>query len=226
MSDRLARGKGFAIATLNLDHAVLLGRPGAFRDAYARHSHVTADGHPIAWLARRLDPRVERVAGSDLLLPCVEVAARLGVPVGLVGATPAVLDRATAELSRRFPALNVVLRLAPSFPFDPVGAEADAVIAKVIASGTRLALLALGAPRQEILASRLAAAAPDIGIVSVGAGIDFVAGSAKRAPLIFQRAGLEWLWRLLQEPVRLGPRYWRCVKILPRLVTEAARRSA
>ena len=62
-------------------------------------------------------------------------------------------------------------------------------------------------------------------MLSVGAGIDFVAGAVRRAPRFFQRTGLEWLWRLVREPVRLGPRYWRCIKILPRLVTEAARRA-
>ena len=225
VDERLARGRGFALATLNLDHAVQLAEPGPFRDAYARHSHVTADGHPVAWLARRLDPRVRRVTGADLVLPCVGVAARRRAPVALVGATPEVLDRAAVVLCRHFPELRIALALSPSYPFDPSGPEADAAIAAIRASGARLVLLALGAPRQEILAVRLAAAAPEIGVLSVGAGIDFVAGAVRRAPRFFQRTGLEWLWRLAREPVRLGPRYWRCIKILPRLVTEAARRA-
>ena len=89
----------------------------------------------------------------------------------------------------------------------------------------RLCLLALGAPRQEILAVRIAAAEPAMGVISIGAGLDFVAGTARRAPVALQRSGLEWAWRLAREPVRLGPRYWRCIRILPGLVVEARRRA-
>jgi N-acetylglucosaminyldiphosphoundecaprenol N-acetyl-beta-D-mannosaminyltransferase len=222
---RLEQGQGFTLATLNLDHAVLLQQAGPFQDAYASHSHVTADGRPIARLARRLEPRVERVAGSDLALPCMGIAARLGIPIALIGAADqTVLDKAETVLKQQYPDLRIALKHSPSFPFDPFGAEADAIIAEVGASETRLALLALGAPRQEILASRMAKVCPDIGIMSVGASIDFIAGTAKRAPKALQALGLEWLWRLMLEPARLGPRYWRCARLLPRLLLEARRR--
>lgn len=226
VTDRLARGEGFTIATLNLDHAVQLQHSEDFRAAYARHSHVTADGKPIAWLARRLDPQVEQVAGSDLIWPCLEIAARQEAPVALIGAADAsVLDKAEAVLMPQYPKLRIVLKRSPSFPFDPYGPEADALIAEVGASGTRLALLALGAPRQEILASRMAEACPQTGIMSVGASIDFIAGAATRAPKIVQSVGAEWVWRMMREPARLGPRYLRCLRILPRLVIEARRRA-
>jgi N-acetylglucosaminyldiphosphoundecaprenol N-acetyl-beta-D-mannosaminyltransferase len=226
IADRLERREGFTIATLNLDHAVQLQQPGPFRTAYARHSHVTADGKPIAWLARRIDPRVEKVSGSDLVWPCIEIAARLDAPIALIGAADAgVLDRAEAVLKQKFPDLRIALKHSPSFPFDPFGAEADAIIAEVGQSGTRLALLALGAPRQEILASRMTEACPVVGIMSVGASVDFIAGTRRRAPRLFQVSGLEWAWRLMLEPVRMGPRYWRCIRILPRLFLEARRRA-
>lgn len=226
VTSRLENGQGFTIATLNLDHAVQLQRPGPFRTAYADHSHVTADGKPIAWLARRIDPNVKVVAGSDLVLPSVEIAARLGAPVALIGASNlGVLDSAEAVLKQTYPDLQVTLKRSPSFPFDPVGAEADALINEVSKSGARLVVLALGAPRQEILAIRMIEACPDIGIMSVGAGVDFVAGAQKRAPHIFRRLGLEWTWRLMRDPARMGPRYWRCALLLPRLIVEAYRRA-
>lgn len=226
VSDRLARGEGFTIATLNLDHAVQLRNSDAFRDAYASHTHVTADGEPVAWLARRVHPGIERVAGSDLVEPCVGAAARHGVPIALIGAANAgVLERARAKLERKFPDLKCALEHSPSFPFDPMGAEADALIAQVRDSGARLVLLALGAPRQEILASRMTEACPEVGIISVGAGVDFIAGEARRAPEVFRKFNIEWVWRLMREPRRLGPRYWRCLRILPGLVVEAYRRA-
>lgn len=226
ISDRLERREGFALATLNLDHAVQLQHPGPFRTAYARHTHVTADGKPIAWMARRFDSRVERVAGSDLVLPSIEIAARLGAPIALIGAIDeTVLDTAESVLKQKIPDLQVAFKRSPSFPFDPFGAEADALIAELRESGARLVMLALGAPRQEILASRMIEACPDLGIMSVGAGIDFIAGAQKRAPRLFQKLGLEWVWRLLRDPMRMGPRYWHCIRILPRLLIEARRRA-
>jgi N-acetylglucosaminyldiphosphoundecaprenol N-acetyl-beta-D-mannosaminyltransferase len=226
IADHLEHRKGFTIATLNLDHAVQLQRPGPFRTAYAHHSHVTADGKPIVWLARRIDPRVEKVSGSDLMVPSIEVAVRLGVPIALIGASEnTVLDNAEAVLKQTYPDLQIALKRSPSFPFDPFGPEADAIIAEVRARGAGLVLLALGAPRQEILASRMAKAFPDIGIMSVGASIDFIAGVRTRAPRVLQTAGLEWVWRLILEPGRMGPRYWRCIRILPRLYREAQRRA-
>ncbi len=226
IADRLERGAGFTIATLNLDHAVQLETSEAFRTAYATHTHVTADGEPVAWLARKVDAGVERVAGSDLVEPCVRIAARLNAPIALIGAADTtVLDRARTALQERYPDLRCTLERSPSFPFDPTGAEADALISDVRASGARLVLLALGAPRQEILASRMASACPDIGIISVGAGIDFIAGTVRRAPRIFRAFNIEWAWRLMMEPVRLGPRYWRCLRLLPRLMAQANRRA-
>jgi exopolysaccharide biosynthesis WecB/TagA/CpsF family protein len=221
---RLTAGRGFRLATLNLDHSVLLQEPGAFRDAYDAHDLITADGMPIAWLARRQRPDVERISGTDLMISCLSLAGRLDVPVALIGATEHVLDRAADAMISRAPDLQIVARIAPSYPFDPFGAEADALIAQIEAKGARLCFLALGAPRQEILASRIGAALPHVGAMSIGAGMDFLAGTIRRAPKILCNTGLEWSWRLLNEPRRLGPRYWRCVRLLPRLVADARRR--
>lgn len=220
----LAHGTGFSMATLNLDHAVHLDRPGPFRDAYAAHSHITADGAPITWLAGLAGHNVDRVTGADLVVPFARIAAETGAPIALVGATPDVLDRAAEALESACPGITVALRMSPSFPFDPFGAEADAVIGRIGESGARMCFLALGAPRQEILAARIASACPDLGVISVGAGIDFIAGTAKRAPELFQKASLEWFWRFAREPGRLGPRYLRCARILPRLIREVPRR--
>lgn len=217
----IVRGTGFSMATLNLDHAVHLDQPGPFRDAYAAHSHITAAGMPIAWLARRAGVPINRVTGADLVIPFARIAAEANASVGLIGATAKVLNRAAAALSKTCPGVTVALRISPSFPFDPFGPEAASMISRIGESGTRMCFLALGAPRQEILAARIFAARPDMGVISVGAGIDFIAGTVRRAPGIFQKSCLEWLWRVAHEPRRLGPRYWRCARQLPRLVADA-----
>ena len=217
LSVRLAAGRGFTIATLNLDHVVKLQRDPGFRSAYGRHSHVVADGNPVVWLARLAGQRTELVPGSDLVDPVAELAASHGVPVAFLGSTDAALARAADELARRHSGLRVVTRIAPPMGFDPAGAAADAAIAELAASGARLCFLALGAPRQEIFAVRAQERLPQVGFLSIGAGLDFVAGTQARAPAWVRALAAEWLWRLGTDPRRLASRYAACIALLPRL---------
>lgn len=214
---RLRAGEGFTLATLNLDHLVKLGRDRAFAAAYARQTFVVADGNPVVWLSRLGGRPVELVPGSELVEPLAALAARAGRPVALVGATEETLDAAQRALAARIPGLRVVCSRAPSVPFDPEGAEADALIERLAWAGPGLCLVALGAPRQEVFAARAHARLPGTGFASVGAGLDFLAGTQRRAPAWVRRAALEWLWRLGSSPGRLGRRYLDCALIMPGL---------
>ena len=221
---RLVARQGFSVATLNLDHMVKLRCDAAFRAAYVRHSHVVADGNPVVWLSRQSGRPVELVPGSELVQPLAAIAARHDVPVALMGSTEGALAAAADRLQAAHPGLRVVARIAPGFGFDPDGAEADACIDRLEASGARLCLIALGAPRQERFAVRAAARLGQTGFVSVGAGLDFIAGTQRRAPRWVRRISMEWAWRMLNDPVRLTRRYAACFAILPEL-TRAARRT-
>ncbi len=223
VAGRLARGEGFALATLNLDHLVKLGRDPAFAAAYAAHDLVVADGHPVVWLSRLARRPVALVPGSDLVLPLARLAAAAGLPVALVGATAPALEAAAARMAAEVPGLAVALRLAPPMGLDPDGPAADAVLAAIAAAGARLVFLALGAPKQERLAARGRARLPGVGFASVGAGLDFLAGTQRRAPLWLRRLALEWLWRMLSDPRRLALRYVRCAAILPGQLRDALR---
>lgn len=217
LEDRLARGEGFAVATLNLDHVVKLRRDAGFRAAYMAQTHVVADGNPVVWLCRMAGQGVDLVPGSDLVAPVVAMAARNGVPVGLIGSTQAVLDLAARRLEAQTPGLRVVARVAPPMGFDPAGPGAQAVLSQVAETGARVVLLALGAPRQERLAALGRERHPGIGFLSVGAGIDFVAGAQRRAPRWVRAVAMEWLWRLAGNPRRLAARYAACAAVLPGL---------
>lgn len=219
---RLAAGGGFALATLNLDHLVKLRRSEAFRTAYRAAEIVTADGNPVVWLARIEGARVALAPGSELVRPLCAMAARRGWPVAFVGATTETLARAAERLERDHPGLRTALTLAPSRDFDPVGAEADRIADALAASGARLCFLALGAPKQEVFAARARSRAPGCGFASVGAGLDFLAGTQRRAPVWVRRIAGEWLWRALGDPRRLAGRYAACAAILPGLAVRAA----
>ena len=219
---RMASGHGFAVATLNLDHVVKLRRDAAFRAAYARHTHVTADGNPIVWFSRLAGQRdVGLIPGSELIEPVAARAARSGTPVALLGATEPALAAAAAALESRHPGLRVVLQLAPPMGFDPAGDTATRAIDAIRDSGAGLVLLALGAPKQERFAARALEALPNVGFLSIGAGLDFIAGTQRRAPAWVRAIAAEWLWRLLSTPRRLAARYGACLLLLPGLLGRA-----
>jgi N-acetylglucosaminyldiphosphoundecaprenol N-acetyl-beta-D-mannosaminyltransferase len=224
---RLAAGQGFSLATLNLDHLVKIGRDPAFRSAYAAQTHVTADGNPVVWLCRLAGQDVSLIPGSELVEPVAALAARQGVPVAMLGSTDASLDGAAEALTARCPGLQVTARIAPAMGFDPEGEAAAAAIETLRASGARVCFLALGAPKQEVFAARAQQALPEVGFLSIGAGLDFLSGHQTRAPRWARKLALEWLWRMASNPGRLMRRYAECFAILPAATRTAlqARRS-
>jgi exopolysaccharide biosynthesis WecB/TagA/CpsF family protein len=223
MAQRFERGEGFCVATLNLDHVVKLAQNPKFRDAYKAQTHVTADGNPIVWLSRLAGQQVDLVPGSELVEPMVAQAARQGIPVAFYGATQAALAAVETRLAARHPGLEVVLCKAPGMGFDPQGPEAARDIEAIGASGARLCFLALGAPKQECFAARARDILPRVGFVSVGAGLDFIAGTQRRAPAWVRALAAEWVWRLLSDPRRLAARYGACLRVMPDLTMRALR---
>ncbi|MBX5445307.1 WecB/TagA/CpsF family glycosyltransferase [Sphaerobacter sp.] len=167
---------------------------------------VTPDGMPLVWGLKLLGiPSATRVYGPDLTPVVCERAAREGVPVGFYGGTPEVLDRMIANLTARYPGLQVVYRHSP--PFRPLTAEEEArEIEEIRASGARILFVGLGCPKQEQwMAARRGRI--DAVMLGVGAAFDFLAGTKRQAPDLIQSLGLEWLFRLATEPRRLWRRY-------------------
>jgi len=111
--------------------------------------------------------------------------------------------------------VEIAAMIAPPFGFDPEGEAARAILTELDRIGPALCLLALGAPKQERLAALGRSLAPRMGFASVGAGLDFLAGHQVRAPRWMRAIAMEWLWRALQSPRRLVPRYAACAAILP-----------
>ena len=218
---RFRSGTGFSLATLNLDHLVKLRASPSYRATYAAQDLIVADGNPIVWLSRLARRPVHLVPGSDLLRPLLELAAAESMPVAFFGSSPEVLTRAADRLSRDIPGLQVVWTGAPPMGFDPTGPDARHALDAMQAAGARVCIVSLSAPRQESFAAFGRSTAPRIGFCGFGAGLDFVAGQQKRAPLWMRRLALEWLWRALSAPRRLIPRYLACAAILPWLVKDA-----
>jgi len=169
---------------------------------------VTPDGRPLVWALRSLGVRdATQVRGTDLTAHVVELAAREGIPIGLYGGTPDLLETFARILERRYPGVRVVCRIAP--PFRPLTPEEDeTVTGEILSSGARLLFVGIGCPKQERWMEAHKERIPAV-MLGVGAAFDFHTGRVRQAPGWMQVAGLEWLFRLLMDPRRLWKRYAR-----------------
>lgn len=198
------------IFSCNVDMLVKAESDPAFAATLGGAHILLPDGMPVVWLGRALGgPFPERVTGADLLQDIATALAPTPYSIYLLGAAPGVADEAAARLTARNPGLKVAGTLAPERGFDEDPAALEHIFRTVSSARPDVLFIALGAPRQERFTETHGARLGAKVILPVGAAIDMAAGRVKRAPVAVQRAGGEWLWRLVQEPRRLARRYLR-----------------
>ncbi len=201
-----ARAGGYVV-TPNIDHVVLADANAAFADSYRTASLSLVDGQPLVWASPMLGIQLpEKISGADLILPLMERAAQRKWRVYLMGAGEGVAELAAAELKKRY-GTDVVGCDAPRVSVDPDAKENAAPLKKIQEAKPDLILVALGAPKQEIWMHRCLPQYSPAVALGIGAGLDFIAGTVKRAPSWVSKAGLEWAYRLSREPRRLWRRY-------------------
>ena len=178
----------------------------------------TPDGMPLVWMLRlKGHPHQQRVYGPTLMLHILERAAQEGVPVGFYGGAPDVLDLLVQKMQQQYP--GIIIAYAYSPPFRQLSEDEDEKIVQQINEvGVRILFVGLGCPKQERWIAAQRGRIPAV-MVGVGAAFDFHAGLKRQAPAWMQRLGLEWLFRLTQEPKRLIGRY---LKHNPRFMVLAA----
>jgi N-acetylglucosaminyldiphosphoundecaprenol N-acetyl-beta-D-mannosaminyltransferase len=191
---------------INVAKVVALRDDRRLREIVESCELVSVDGQPLVWASRLLrDPLPERVAGIDLMFRLLELAQERGYRVYVLGAKEDVLATAVEKLLARYPGLIVAGTHHGYFADD----ESDEICALVRAAEPHMLFVAMSSPRKEYW---LAEHTADLGVpftMGVGGSIDVAAGLTKRAPAWMQRTGLEWFYRFVQEPRRLGPRYLR-----------------
>lgn len=213
------------VVTPNVDHIVLLEDHLEFRQSYAHADLVFADGMPIVWASYLLNqPLKERVAGSDLAPALCKKIAQTGHSVFLFGAAPGVADKAAAVLKERYPGIRIAGAHSPPLGFDKDPDQTAQAIAMLNDSGADIIFLAMSTISQEVFMHRNHQRLNQGVMLGIGATIDFIAGEKVRAPVVLRKIGLEWAFRLAQEPKRLFWRYARDVKFIPILLREVARR--
>ncbi len=207
MEGWILRGEKQYVCVANVHSVMESQRDQALLRIMNRSGLSTPDGMPLVWLCRRAGHRqVSRVYGPDLLLAFSDLAARAGYRFFFYGGSEGVAEELAERLRNRFPGLNVAGTYSPPFRKLTTGEKAD-VVAMINDSRADVVWVGLGAPKQErwMAEYRLLLKAPVL--VGVGAAFDFHAGRIKQAPSWMQRCGLEWFFRLIQEPKRLWRRY-------------------
>jgi N-acetylglucosaminyldiphosphoundecaprenol N-acetyl-beta-D-mannosaminyltransferase len=208
MFGALARGRGGWIITANLDFLRRYARDDEARALYAAADLRVADGMPLVWAARlQGTPLPERIAGSELVSPIAERAEREGRSIYLLGGNPQ-SNLKTVELWRtRWPRLTIRGHSSPMVDSPPSAEQLARLRAEVSSTRPDVLLVGMGSPKQEQVIAALRPDLPATWMVGVGMSFSFVSGELSRAPAWMQKSGLEWCWRLAQEPRRLGRRY-------------------
>jgi N-acetylglucosaminyldiphosphoundecaprenol N-acetyl-beta-D-mannosaminyltransferase len=204
----VAARAGACVVTPNVDHIVKARRDPEFAAICRDAALVLADGVPVVWASRLLGtPLKEKVSGSDLFPRLCALAAGKGYGVFFLGGRPGAAALAAQRLRAEHPALRVVGDCCPPMGFHDDPAWNERIERLVREARPDIHFGALGAPKQERWIHRHQAACRVPVAIGIGASIEFAAGVVRRAPAWMQRAGLEWLWRLLLEPRRLWRRY-------------------
>ncbi len=200
------RKVGGSVFTPNVDHVVKASANPAFKQAYDRVSLSVADGMPLIWVSPLLGCALpERVAGSDLLVPVLQIAARRKWRVYLLGGAPGVAPAVAKLLTEE---MGVAVAGWDDCRINADGSDADGgSFRRAAAAKADLIFVALGPPKQELWIDRARDHIGPAVALGVGASLDFLVGKYKRAPRWMGRVGLEWAYRLSQEPRRLWRRY-------------------
>ena len=189
-------------------------RNPSFAEVLHNADLVTPDGKPLVLMLRRLGIKCQnQVAGMDVFLNLCDLAEQTGTKVYFLGATEAILAKMKRKLDREHPILQIAgMKALPKIETEDIVTYHDQdLITEINQSGTGIVFVCLGCPKQEIWMSHYHGLIQGV-MIGVGAVFSMYAGINPRAPRLIQQAGLEWLYRLLQEPRRL---WWRYSSTIP-----------
>jgi N-acetylglucosaminyldiphosphoundecaprenol N-acetyl-beta-D-mannosaminyltransferase len=200
-------GRSYAVSALAV-HGVMTGFENE-EHKYRLNSFdlIVPDGQPVRWalnLIHKCD-LASRVYGPELTLKILERAAHERLPVYFYGTTPEILASLKRNLARRFPEL-IIAGAEPSKFRTLNNSERHALAQRIRDSGAAITMVGLGCPRQEIFVYEMRPLL-SMPLLAVGAAFAFIAGTLRQAPAGMQKRGLEWLFRLKEEPNRLWRRY-------------------
>lgn len=204
----IVSGEPHQLVTVNPEFVVAAQQDDEFRQIINQAALALPDGVGLLKAARflKIGPLPDRVAGSSLVIDLAGLSHRKGYGLYFLGAWEGVAEKAAQNLRARFPKVNVVGCYAGS----PAVEDNEAIIQRILPTRPDILLVAYGAPEQDKWIARNLDRLQIPVCIGVGGSFDFIAGTARRAPLAWQRLGLEWLHRLIREPWRWR-RIWNAV---------------
>lgn len=203
---------GGLVYTVNPDHLYLLQHNPEFLQAYRKADLITVDSHYVKWSMRAMGRGIRhRLPGADIVPAYIRYhAKRSDTRIFLLGAKPGVAQRALENINARVGRELVVGAHGPSMNFATDAQEQQQALEMIRQSGATALFVGLGAPKQEMWLSQFREQMPNVKVLmGIGAVIDYEAGEVKRAPVIWQKLGIEWLYRVATEPGRYLRRYAR-----------------
>lgn len=212
----LADGRQHHVMTPNSEMLVAASKDEPFRALLNRTDLNIPDSQGLLYAARWTGQSLpERVTGVDTVQSfCASLSN--DTPVFLLGAAPGVAEAAAEALKKKNPGLNV----AGTFAGSPKDEDASDILQRITLSGAQVLFVAYGAPRQDMWIDKHLKELPSVKVaMGIGGTFDFLAGVQKRAPSLFRKLGLEWLWRVVREPKRIG-RIVTAVVVFPMLVVQ------
>ena len=210
IEDLIKQQKPSYVVTPNVDHINQLHDDPEFFEIYRNADLVLVDSMILLWSAKYLNtPFKEKISGSDLFPALCETASSKGYKIFLLGGRPGAAEKAIEEIKKKHPLITIAGSYCPPYGFEKDEEENQGIIEMIQKARPDILFVGLGAPKQEkwIYRNMNACSVP----VSIGVGVtfEFIARMVKRAPVWMQKNGLEWLWRLIQEPTRLWKRYFK-----------------
>lgn len=196
------------VVTPNVDHIVQLEKDEELKRVYENASLILTDGKPLIWISNWYKtPIKEKISGSDLFPRVCDLAAKKGYTMYFLGAAEGVADKAAKNLMDKYKGLNIVGTYSPPFGFEKDKVELKKIERQIQEVHPDILIVGLGCPKQEKYMYHHCKEL-DVPIsFGLGASIDFEAGNIKRAPRWMSEHGLEWLYRITQDPKRLAKRY-------------------
>lgn len=217
IEDIIKTEKGAYVVTPNVDHLVTIEQDSLFQEIYSNATLVLTDGKPLIWISRLIkNPIKEKISGSDLFPKLAELSSQKGYSMFFLGAAEGVAAKAAENLEKKYPGLQVVGTYSPPFGFEKDEKEMSHIINMIKEKKPDILIVGLGAPKQEKFIYQYRHQL-DVPIsLGLGASLDFEAGNKKRAPKFMCDHGLEWLYRMCQEPSRLASRYLKdAIRLVP-----------
>lgn len=196
------------VVGVNVDQALRVIEDKYSHEIFDNAEIVFTDGKPIIWMAERLKrPIVEKVSGPDLMLLLCERAAKKKHKIFILGCAEGVAAQAAKNLEKAYPGLQCVGTYSPPFGFEKDKEEMNKIVNMLKDSGADQLFVGMGSPKQDVFIYENMHKYRIPVSYSMGAAVDFIGGSVKRAPKWMSDHGLEWLHRMLQNPKRLVKRY-------------------